>query len=174
MGKEAENGPLVEKAKLADAEQIQKLINFFAGQGDMLYRPLSEIYEDFRDYFVYRDGEGNIAGCASLHVLWKDMGEIRSVAVDQNHRGRGIGTALVNACLDEAQSFKIPTIFLCTGQPEFFKRFDFEPVDPKTVPKKAWGECPRCTKYPNCGETIMIRKIDQISRQLPRSAFLSL
>ncbi len=51
----------VEKAKISDATQIHQLINYFANKGEMLARPLSEIYENIRDYFVVRDGEQVIA-----------------------------------------------------------------------------------------------------------------
>ncbi len=70
----------VEKARIIDATQMHKLINYFADKGEMLARPLSEIYENIRDYFVVREGERVIA-CAALHVNWSDLAEIKSVAV---------------------------------------------------------------------------------------------
>lgn len=161
MGNERKNGPpLVEKAKLADAVQIHRIINLFAGRGEMLHRALPDIYENIRNYFVCRDGKGIVVGCVSLSIFWGGLGEIRSVAVQEDCQNRGNGSALVNACLNEAQELKLPAIFICTNKPEFFEQFDFKQVDSKTLPKKAWGECPRCIKYPDCGEATMIRNIN--------------
>ncbi len=70
----------VEKARISDAAQMHKLINYFADKGEMLARSLSEIYENIRDYLVVRQGERVIA-CAALHVMWSDLAEIKSVAV---------------------------------------------------------------------------------------------
>ncbi len=59
---------------------MHQLINSFAEKGEMLARPLSEIYENIRDYFVVREDEQVIA-CAALHVSWSDLAEIKSLAV---------------------------------------------------------------------------------------------
>ncbi len=88
----------VEKARIPDVPQIHKLINSFADRGLMLPRPLSEIYEGIRDFFVVREGEQVIA-CAALHVSWEDLAEIRSMAVAEESQGKGIGAMLVEACI---------------------------------------------------------------------------
>src|SRR5208283_5287014 len=59
----------VEKAKINDAPQIHRLVNSFAERGEMLARPLSEIYENIRDYFVVRKA-GDVVACAALHIAW--------------------------------------------------------------------------------------------------------
>ncbi len=69
-----------ERARIQDVPQIHKLINYFADRDEMLPRSLSEIYENIRDYFVYRQGERVVAS-AALHVIWSDLAEIRAVAV---------------------------------------------------------------------------------------------
>ena len=81
---------IVEKAKISDAARIQKLVNGFAGQGEMLPRSLAAIYENIRDYFVMRRGEV-VVGCAALHVNWEDMAEVRSVAVARRYQRQGLG-----------------------------------------------------------------------------------
>ena len=72
----------VEKAKISEVPRIHKLVNTFAGRGEMLARSLSEIYENIRDFVVVRKGK-RIIGCAALHVMWSDLAEIKSVAVDE-------------------------------------------------------------------------------------------
>ena len=115
---------LIEKARIADVTQMHRLINYFAGKEEMLPRPLSELYENIRDYFVVRDGD-KVVGCAALHVSWEDTAEIRSVAVVDEGQGQGVGVELVKACLVEAGELGIATVFCLTYKPEFFKRFSF-------------------------------------------------
>jgi amino-acid N-acetyltransferase len=145
----------VEKAKIPDVPQIHKLINGFADKGQMLARPLSEIYESIRDYFVIREGD-KVVACAALHVSWSDLAEIRSVAVGEESQKKGLGTSLVAACMEEANELGIKTIFCFTYKPEFFKRHNFADIDKMELPRKVWTDCFRCPKFPNCDETALI------------------
>jgi len=144
-----------EKAKIADAIQMHKIINFFADRGEMLPRSLSELYENIRDFFVYRDN-GKVVGCAALHINWSELAEIKSVAVAEEYQRKGIGDIIIKACLDEAKELGIPTLFCLTYKPEFFKRFGFIQVDKMELPQKVWSECYRCPKFPNCDEIALI------------------
>ncbi|MBI3040411.1 MAG: N-acetyltransferase [Chloroflexi bacterium] len=145
----------VEKARISDATQMHQLINYFADKGEMLARPLSEIYESIRDYFVVREGERVIA-CAALHVNWSDLAEIKSVAVAEDSQRQGTGDRLIAACLREAKELGIPTVFCLTYKPAFFERFGFAQVDKMELPQKVWNECYRCSKFPNCDEIALI------------------
>ena len=145
----------VEKAKISDAAVMHKLINYFAGKGEMLARPLSEIYENIRDYFVVREGERVIA-CAALHVSWADLAEIKSVAVAEDNQRTGIGDRLIEACLGEARELGIATIFCLTYKPAFFERFGFSQIDKMELPRKVWTECYHCPKFPDCDEIALI------------------
>jgi amino-acid N-acetyltransferase len=145
----------VEKAKIPDVPQIHKLINGFADKGQMLARPLSEIYESIRDFFVIRDGE-EVIGCAALHVSWSDLAEIRSVAVAEDSQKKGLGARLVAACIKEAEELGIKTVFCFTYRPEFFKQQKFVDIDKMELPRKVWTDCFRCPKFPNCDETALI------------------
>ena len=145
----------VEKARIPDVAQMHQLINQFARSGEMLARPLSELYEDIRDYFVIKDGD-KVLACASLHVSWEDIAEIRSVAVGKDAQGKGLGAMLVEACLEEARELGIQTVFCFTYQPEFFRRHRFVDIDKMELPRKVWTDCFRCPKFPNCDETALI------------------
>jgi amino-acid N-acetyltransferase len=144
----------IEKAKIGDVPHIQHLVNSFADKGEMLPRPLSEIYENLRDYFVVRNGEG-LAGCCALHVSWADLAEVKSLAVAENTQRKGLGTMLVQACIQEARELDIPVIFCLTYKPVFFAKQGFIEVDKMKLPKKVWTECFHCPKFPDCGETAM-------------------
>jgi amino-acid N-acetyltransferase len=145
----------VEKAKIPDIPHIHRLINDYARKGEMLARPLSELYEDIRDYFVIREGE-QVVACGALHVSWSDIAEVRSVAVDEASKGKGLGASLVDACLKEAAELGIKTVFCFTYQPDFFKRHKFVDIDKMELPRKVWTDCFRCPKFPNCDETALI------------------
>ncbi|MFC1897477.1 N-acetyltransferase [Chloroflexota bacterium] len=150
---------LVEKAKISDAPQMHKLINYFADRDEMLARSLSEIYENIRDYFVVRQGERIIA-CAALHVSWLDLAEVKSVAVAEDSQKRGLGDQLVEACLMEAKELGIPTIFCLTYKPAFFEKCGFSQVDKMELPRKVWGECYLCPKFPDCDEVALIYHLE--------------
>jgi len=145
----------VEKAKISDVTQIHKLINSFASKGEMLARPLSELYENVRNHFVIRQGERIIA-CAALHVVWSDLAEIKSLAVAEDSQEQGIGAQLVEACLNEAKELGIPAVFCLTYKPGFFEKLGFSQLDKKELPHKIWAECYRCPKFPNCDEVALI------------------
>ena len=149
----------VEKARISDVDQMHKLINYFANKGEMLPRPLSEIYENIRDYFVIKQGK-QVIGCAALHVTWSDLAEIESVAVAEDSQEQGIGNQLIEACLKEAKELGIPTIFCLTYKPAFFERFGFSQVDKMELPRKVWTECYRCPKFPNCDEVALTCQLE--------------
>jgi len=149
----------VEKARISDVSQMHKLINYFADKDEMLARPLSEIYENIRDYFVIRQ-DGRMIACAALHVCWSDLAEIKSVAVAEDSQEQGVGAQLVEACVKEAKDLGILTVFCLTYQPAFFEKFGFSQVDKMELPRKVWTECYRCPKFPNCDEVALIRQLE--------------
>jgi len=138
---------------------MHQLINYFADKGEMLPRPLSEIYENIRDYFVVRQGE-RVVACAALHVAWLDLAEIKSVAVAEDSQMRGVGVQLIEACLKEAKELGIPTVFCLTYKPAFFEKFGFCQRDKMELPRKVWTECYHCPKFPNCDEVALICHLD--------------
>jgi amino-acid N-acetyltransferase len=145
----------VEKAKISDVTQIHKLINGFAEKGMMLARPLSDLYEDMRDFVVIRDGDKVIA-CAALAIAWEDLAEVRSVAVAEDMQKSGLGAKLVQACVKEAKELGIKTIFCFTYRPKFFKEQGFKDIDKMELPRKVWTDCFRCPKFPNCDEIALV------------------
>jgi len=145
----------IEKATMADAPTIQGLVSGLASLGEMLPRPLAEIYEQLRDFLVVRDNKRLVA-CAALHIVWEDLAEVRSLAVLDEWRDKGVGALLVEACLDEARALGIVTVFALTRQPSFFEKMGFHQADMMALPRKVWGECFRCPKFPNCDEVAVI------------------
>src|SRR3990172_12390115 len=104
-------GVQVEKARMSDMPQIHKLVNYFAEQGEMLARPLSELYENIRDYFVIRDEAGKVLACASLPVNWEDLAEVKAVAVAPEWQDKGLGRHLHQDCVGKDRPFGIFPFF---------------------------------------------------------------
>lgn len=146
---------MLRKARISDVKNIQKLLTHFASRGDMLSRSLSELYESIRDFYVWEEG-GEIVGTAALHIIWEDLAEIRSVAVAEETGRKGVGTQLVNACIDEARELGLKRVFCLTYKPNFFGRFGMRIVDKSELPHKVWGDCMKCVKFPDCDEIAMI------------------
>jgi amino-acid N-acetyltransferase len=146
----------VEKAKISDVQRIHELVNSFADKGEMLPRALSEIYENLRDFFVIRDRGKQVIGCVALHINWADLAEIKSLAVSEDKQAKGLGSILIEACLDEAKELGIPTVFCLTYKPAFFEKYTFHRVDKMELPRKVWSECYRCPKFPDCDEVALI------------------
>jgi amino-acid N-acetyltransferase len=144
----------IEKAKIGDVPQIQQLVNNFADKGLMLARPLSEIYENLRDYFVVREN-GRVLACVALHINWSDIAEVKALAVSEQMQKKGLGAQLVAACAAEARELDIPIIFCLTFQPEFFEKQRFVRVDKAKLPRKIWSECFHCPKFPDCDEVAL-------------------
>ncbi len=146
---------MIRKARTSDVKDIQKLLSIYANKGEMLSRSLSELYEAIRDFYVETDEEGRLIGTAALHIVWEDLAEVRSVAVMEESGKKGIGSRLVQACIDEAQEIGLKRIFCLTYRPDFFSRFGFKMVDKSTLPHKVWGDCLKCPKFPDCDENAM-------------------
>jgi len=163
------DGSILRKAKIEDVEKIHKIINVFAAKDEMLPRSLSELYENIRDFFVYIQGKNEeLVGCAALHIFWKDLAEIKSLAVKKTHQRKGIGKKLVLACIREARDLHIAKMFVLTYTPDFFEKCGFNRIDKKELPQKIWSECVKCHKFPDCGEVPLI--ID-LNKQKCRGGF---
>ncbi len=149
---------MIRKAEIGDIKQIQELINTFARKDIMLARSLNELYENIRDFWVFEEN-GKVLGCAALHISWDDLSEIKSLAVNKRHQDKGIGRKLISACLNEALPLGARKVFVLTYKPEYFKKFGFKRVTHSSLPHKIWAECINCSKFPDCNEVAMLKKI---------------
>ncbi|WP_243371928.1 N-acetyltransferase [Geotalea sp. SG265] len=146
---------MLRKAEISDVKEIQKLLTFYASRGDMLSRSLAELYESIRDFNIF-EIDGRIVGTAALHIVWEDLAEVRSVAVADDAGRKGIGTQVVQACIDEARALGLKKVFCLTYKPDFFAKLGFHVVDKSELPHKVWGDCMKCVKFPDCDEIAMI------------------
>ena len=151
---------MIHKAKIYEVPEIRRFLGEFTLDGGILPRTLAQLYDQLRDYFVHREDQGPIIGVAALHICWAGLGEIRSVAVAPQHRGRGIGSRLVKTCLAEARVLGLSEIFLLTLVPDFFKAFGFKVVSREELLPIVWADCVNCVKFPDCDEIPMLLDLE--------------
>jgi len=149
---------VIRKAKLNDVKEIHRLMKLYAPRGGILLRPLSELYDHLRDFFVFVRNR-KVVGVCALHICWDDLAEIRSLAVKEEDQKKGIGARLVKACLKESALLGVKRVFALTYEPEFFERLGFERVDKSALPHKIWAECFRCAKFPDCDEIALLKEL---------------
>lgn len=152
---------MIRKAVLKQVGEIHKLLGHYADKGLLLPRPLSELYDHIRDYFVVEDSDrqGSIIAVCALGICWEDLAEIRSLAVNENFQGKTLGTQLVMRCLDEAVSLGLSRVFALTYIPGFFEKVGFKEVEKSSLPHKIWADCLKCPKFPDCDETAMMKEL---------------
>ncbi|HNQ65849.1 MAG TPA: N-acetyltransferase [Smithella sp.] len=149
---------MLRKARIDDVKIIHRLINLSSGKGEMLPRSLMDIYGSLRDFFVYYDeDESRIIGICAMNIIWANLAEIRSLYVEESHRGKGVGRVLVEACISEAITLGLFKVFTLTYKKDFFLKLGFKEIDRNLLPEKIWSDCFRCSKYPDyCDEVAMI------------------
>ena len=148
----------IRPARADDVDAMRELIDRYAAQDLMLSRSREFLVEHLRDYVVAEDGE--FAGCCALAVLTHDLAEVRSLAVRPETSGRGVGKALVDACVDQARRLGLKRVFALTLVPEFFERCGFTLISLGRLPEKSASECPVCPKRFACDEQAMLIHLD--------------
>lgn len=145
----------IRKASVNDVDQMQQLIQTFANQGLMLPRTAKSLYEHLHCFTVAVEKD-TVLGVAGLHILWKDLAEIRSLAVHPETHGQGIGRKIVEQLTHEAGLLGIPQVLSLTYQTDFFKKMNFQIVEKETLPHKVWKDCIYCKKFYHCDEIAMV------------------
>jgi amino-acid N-acetyltransferase len=149
---------VIRRAALKDVKSIHRLIAEQAQSGHILARAMSELYSQVKDFIVSEDDRsGEIVGCGALQIVWEDLAEIRSLAVQTEYQGKGVGTALIEALLEESGQMGVSKVFVLTYRPELFQRLGFVLMDKSLLPHKIWADCIRCTKFPECDEIALVR-----------------
>ncbi len=153
------------RAKLGDVEEMMSLINNYAQQGLMLPRSRNMLYENIREFLVAIENN-QIVAVAALHIVWRDLAEIRALAVAAEYMGKGIGKVLVNNLISEASDLGCNKVFALTYQTEFFESCGFHEINKDEMPSKVWKECINCVKFPNCDEIAMMYILDDPKKEI--------
>lgn len=135
--------PTIRRARVADVPAIKRVIDIYAGK-ILLEKNLVYLYESVQEFWVAERG-GEIVGCGALHVLWADLGEVRTVAVDPRVRGMGVGHRLVAQLLSVARAIGLERVFVLTFETEFFSRHGFMEIEGTPVTQAVYEEM--CRSY---------------------------
>jgi amino-acid N-acetyltransferase len=151
---------ILRRAQVADVPGIAGVMAPYVVEGSLLPRPVSELYQCVREFHVVErvaeNGSGpTIVACAALRLLWRDLGEVRSLAVRPDAHGKGLGAALVAAVVADARALGLPRIIALTREVGFFQRSGFNAQPRESIPRKVWTDCVRCPKRHACDEVAM-------------------
>jgi amino-acid N-acetyltransferase len=149
---------ILRSAKITDAKEIYKLIEYYANKREMLHRSLNAIFESIQEFMVIKI-DNNIIGCGALHISWEDLAEIRSLAIAVKYQKMGFGSNLVNKLQNKANKLNIKKIFTLTFKPKFFMKLGYNIILKEALPHKIWSECVNCYLFPDCGEVALLKII---------------
>jgi amino-acid N-acetyltransferase len=149
----------IRPARALDVEPMRELIDRYAREDRMLSRTRDFLIEHLRDLLVAED-VGEFLGCCALAVVTPELAEVRSLAVRPEASRRGVGSALVEACVAEARRLGLRRVFALTLVPEFFERCGFTLTSLGRLPEKSAAECPVCPKRSACDEQAMLLHLD--------------
>ena len=130
----------VRAARTCDVAVIRRLVDEYAPRGILLNKPTVTLYEDVQEFLVAARPDGEVVGCGALHVLWEDLAEVRTLAVDPKLKGEGVGHALLERLLDRARDLGVRRLFCLTFEVEFFGRHGFREIQGIPVEHDVYDE----------------------------------
>lgn len=131
----------IRRARTSDVPEIKRLVDTYAGK-ILLEKNLVTLYESVQEFWI-AEADDRVLGCGALHVLWADLGEVRTVAVDPSVKGRGIGHAIVDRLLEVARELQLRRLFVLTFETEFFSRHGFTEIEGTPVNAEVYEEMRR-------------------------------
>jgi amino-acid N-acetyltransferase len=129
---------VVRRARVLDVPRIKDLIDHYAGP-ILLEKTLVNLYENLTEFWVAQIDD-TVVGCGALHVLWKDLAEIRTLATDPAFRGRGVGRRVCGELIDEAGRLGVARLFVLTFEVMFFSALGFRRIGELDLDDEALAE----------------------------------
>lgn len=133
----------VRRARTGDVARIQQLVEPLVRRRILLGKETVTFYEAVQEFRVAEDADGNLIGCGALHVMWSDLGEVRTLAVSEDWLGRGVGRALLERLETDARELGLSRLFCLTFEVGFFERNGFEDMGEETVDPALYAELVR-------------------------------
>ena len=131
----------VRPARTGDVRAIRGLVDANVASGRLLDKATVTLYEDIQEFLVVqRPGDGQVIGCGALHVMWEDLAEIRTIAVDEGRQGEGVGQMLVEGLLARARELGVRRVFVLTFAVKFFGRLGFEEITGEAASPEVYAE----------------------------------
>ena len=148
----------VEHADGSHIDDIQALLDHYAGMGDLLPRSRQDIIDNLASFRVIRD-QGRVIACGSLEHFTPELAEIRSLMVRHDIKRGGLGRLIVEHLIATAKERKVARLMALTYVPEFFHKLGFKTVNKNIFPEKIWGICVNCYKFHNCDEIAVMLEL---------------
>jgi amino-acid N-acetyltransferase len=130
----------VRRARTSDVKAIRRLVDTYTEDRRLLSKATVTLYESVQEFWVAARPDGEVVGCGALHVMWEDLAEIRTVAVDPACRGRKIGYRIVAELISAARELGVARVFCLTFETRFFGSFGFAPIDGAPVPHSVYEQ----------------------------------
>jgi amino-acid N-acetyltransferase len=130
----------IRRARTVDVRAIRRLIDVYAVDRRLLSKATVALFEDVQEFWVAQRSDGVVVGCGAVHVMWEDLAEVRTVAVDPACRGQKIGHRLVSALVDAARDLGVRRVFVLTFETEFFGSFGFVPISGTPVQPEVYDQ----------------------------------
>jgi amino-acid N-acetyltransferase len=132
---------MIRSARTHDVPVIRKLIDSNVESGRLLSKATVTLYEDIQEFCVAElFDDTSLVGCGALHVMWEDLAEIRTLAVDEDRQGLGIGHGIVDTLLQRARGLGVERVFVLTFAVDFFARHGFQPISGTPVAAEVYSE----------------------------------
>ena len=133
---------LIRSARTSDVPRIQKSAEPLVADRVLLGKDMVELYESIQE-FVVAELDGDVVGFGALHVMWQDLAEVRTLAVDLGHKRQGLGAAMLTELLERAKALGIHRVFCLTFEVDFFQRHGFEEISDIPVDAETYAEIVR-------------------------------
>jgi amino-acid N-acetyltransferase len=131
----------IRRARTHDVRAIGGLVGDNVASRRLLGKATVALYEDIQEFWVAeRAADQRVIGCGALHVMWEDLAEIRTIAVDDSCQGHGVGHRLVGELLESARQLGVTRVFVLTFAVEFFTRHRFEEIEGTPVSPAVYAE----------------------------------
>ncbi len=131
--------PVLRRARTADVRVIRRLVDTYAPDRILLSKATVTLYEDVPEFWV-AELDGEVVGCGALHVLWEDLAEVRTLAVDPAVRSQGVGGALLDRLLEQARALGVARVFCLTFETVFFAARGFVEIEGAPVPHEVFEQ----------------------------------
>ena len=132
-------GLLIRPARTTDVRAIRTFIDEYSSDGRLLSKATVTLFEDVQEFLV-AELDGEVVGCGAVHVMWEDLAEVRTLAVDPRFTGRGIGSALLGALLDRAREVGVKRVFCLTFMVRFFEAHGFTEIDDTPIDPTVYAQ----------------------------------
>ncbi|WP_173923506.1 amino-acid N-acetyltransferase [Agromyces sp. Marseille-P2726] len=133
----------VRRARTSDVRRILEIVDPLVTRRILLGKERVDLYGSVQEFRVAETSQGHVVGAGALHVMWEDLGEVRTLAVDDEWLGRGVGHALLEELEREARDLGLSRLFCLTFEVEFFGRHGFEDMGDETVDPEVYAELVR-------------------------------